>query len=70
MSELVHSPFSVERKQLFITEPPTTAVGGVPGMWMAPTPPEPSYRTNQIPAPDPGLGDRIKDVLRRFPPPF
>jgi hypothetical protein len=37
MSELVHSPVSVDRKQEFMIDPPTLASVGVPGMWMAPT---------------------------------
>ena len=38
----VNLPVSVVRKQEFMIEPPTVAPVGVPEMWMAPTPPEPS----------------------------
>src|SRR5262249_32789630 len=42
MSVLVNTPASTVRKHEFMTEPPTTAPLGVPGMRIAPTPASPS----------------------------
>src|SRR3954468_6663086 len=42
MSVLVNRPVSFWRKHEFMTEPPTVAPLGVPGIRIAPTPPSPS----------------------------
>ena len=61
-SEAVKRPVSLVRKHEFMTEPPTVAPLGVPGIRIAPTPPLPSL----VGAP-PQLMLRLKKWAQQFP---